>query len=68
MKVALSVQTLEKFLTKAEMLEVSLLLLRGPSSWSRSYKPLQQHATTVSAVIVSCIGELSFIELVPPAA
>jgi hypothetical protein len=68
MNVALSLQTLEKYLTKADTLEVSFLLLHGPSSWSRSYKPLQQHEAIVSSVIVSCIGELSFIELVPTAA
>jgi hypothetical protein len=68
MNPTISTQTLEKYLTKADMLDVSFLLLHGPSSWSRTYKPLQQHAATVSSVIVSCVGELSLIELVPPVA
>jgi hypothetical protein len=65
MNVELSLQALEEYLCKEDQVAVTLLLLNGPESWERRFKPLPKHSSTVAEVVVSCTGDLAVVGLMP---
>jgi hypothetical protein len=60
-----SLDLLSSMLSREDQTEVANLLNHGPVNWERSYTPLPAFAATTAAVIVRCIGEAAFVELVP---
>lgn len=39
------------------------LLRQGPAIWHRRFQPRPEHQSTVSAVLVSCVGNVAVVEV-----